>query len=129
VTLLDITNGDFFQGYQIFGSIGRRYDGIVTELYALVLGPGNVTISGSLRVFWFHADRPGQDDFRLWNAGITNETMYLLLSTVNASVVCMASQDSPGIPEQTDHTRQIVGNILVIGFGIFLLITAFKKFR
>jgi hypothetical protein len=129
VTLLNITNGDFFQGYQTFGSIGRRYDGIVTELYSLILGQGNITSSGSLRVFWFHADRPGQDDFRLWNAGITNETMYLPLSTLNASVVCMASQDDPDIPETQDHTRQIVGNILVIGFGIFLLIAAFKKFR
>lgn len=128
VTLLNITNGDFFQGHQIFGSTGRRYDGIVTELYALILGQGNVSSNGSLRVFWFHADNPGNGDFRLYNAGITNETMYLSLSTVNASVVCTAAT-GPDIPEPQDHTRQIAGNILVIGFGIFLLIAAFKKFR
>lgn len=99
-SVLSVVEGDFFDGYDVFfndGTIDNTH-GVVSTLYGLILGPGNVTSDGTLFTLQCKAKNPSSDitsPVTLSNAGITNESDYLVLSILNSSVFVEASESSP----------------------------------
>lgn len=88
--------GDYFEEYVVqnkfyFNSgIIDNQAGIVSQLWGLILGPGNVTGSGTILYLNCTAKDPSSDltsSIVLSTAGITNETQYLDISIVNASIL------------------------------------------
>jgi hypothetical protein len=78
--LLDITEGDFFDGYLTFPVMKED------ATYSLIVGKGNVTTQGVLASFLFRAVQPGQSPVQVSGAGVCNETRYLPLTVINGSV-------------------------------------------
>lgn len=88
--------GDFFDyyitenKYYFNPGIIDNQAGSVSQLWGLILGPGNVTGTGTLFTLNCTAKNPSSD-LTTWvtlpMAGITNETMYLDVSVVNASLI------------------------------------------
>ncbi|MCD6365501.1 MAG: hypothetical protein J7M14_06460, partial [Planctomycetes bacterium] len=98
-SVLSVTTGDFFEGYQSFNSSGSidNTNGFVTELYGLIIGPGNVTAKKTLLTLHCQAKNPSSDvtsAVSLLHIGITNESGYLAVSSVNASLVVEAAESS-----------------------------------
>lgn len=88
-------HGDFFDEvndntpFSSNGTIDNN-NGMITDIYSLIVGDGMVSTEGTLYSFTVEALSPIQDTttwINLSNAGITNETMYLPLETQNRSLL------------------------------------------
>ena len=152
LSLVNITEGDFFDGYQTFfianGSIA----------YDLTLGRGNMTDeNGSLAHLCFLALAPGITQVSLLGAGVTNSTQYTSIGVLDGTVIVMGVTGSRlwntikegdntfGGPvvihgwsmfrnhtarHPTDQTWSVfLGVVAAIGFAVFLVVAALRKFR
>jgi len=87
--VVDVTEGDIFDGFTTFFNPGiiDNTNGIISEIYGLIIGTGNVTNPGSLININFTAgDTTASSIIDLVNVGITNETSYVTV-TVNDGLV------------------------------------------
>lgn len=92
-----VTEGDMFDGYETFFNSGtiNNNNGMITSVFDLIVGTGNVTSSGYLVNISFTAQGvSGTCPIQLVNAGVTNEEEYLPLSVTNSSVQIDASAPS-----------------------------------
>lgn len=90
-----VVEGDFFSGFSTFfnnGSIDNN-DGVIKDLYNLVIGQGNVSGSGTIIDVSFIAIGCGSSDLFLFDVGVTNESMYLSSSVVNGSIFVFSRFD------------------------------------
>jgi hypothetical protein len=91
-TLLQVNHvieGDIFDGFTTFFNDGtiENDNGKIIQIYGLIIGPGNVTESGSLVEVTFTSQNSiGSADVGLYNVGITNETSYISVSLTDGSV-------------------------------------------
>jgi len=87
----NVAEGDFFKGYLTFFSPNVKIDnvnGTITNLYDLIMGLGNVTTDGCLINITFTAiDSPSISSIEIQDAGITNETKYLPLTTYDGRIL------------------------------------------
>lgn len=94
----EVTEGDIFNGYQTFFNAGEtdNQNGEITKLYDLIVGQGNVTSVGSFVVIKFIAIGVGTSQIELANTGVTNETQYLDIETINTSFIVHSFFDIDG---------------------------------
>jgi hypothetical protein len=93
LTVTDIREGDIFQGFDTFFNKGtiNNNNGVVTMIYGLILGVGNVTDPGTLVYVDFQAKEAlGQTSIHLSNVGITDEEQYLPVTTTDGSCEVLA---------------------------------------
>jgi chitodextrinase len=95
--------GDFFHGFTNFSSNGTidNNNGIIKDIYSLIVGAGMVSDEGVLFEFTITALQSidSLEDIKTWininNAGITNETTYLPLETQNSFILIHSNYDGP----------------------------------
>lgn len=84
-----VAPGTFFDGYPTFFSAGiiDNTAGTITEIYSLIIGQGNITAPGSLIIINFTGTgTAGVSSIRIYDDGLTNETMYLVHETNDGSI-------------------------------------------
>jgi len=87
---LSVSEGDMFEGYSTFFNPGviNNNDGVITNIYGLIVGLGNVSDPASLVTVTFHAkSNPGLSTLSLVTVGVTNETGYVPIEKQEGSVV------------------------------------------
>jgi hypothetical protein len=82
INAMNISEGTIFNGYQTFFNHGdiNNIDGTITKVYDVILGQGNVSVSGSFAKIKFKAIASGTANISLMDnsfTGICNETGYL----------------------------------------------------
>jgi len=101
-----IEPGNFFEGWQVFYSpnygIIDNTNGTVINSYALIVGLGNTSNSGTLLVYKCTALAVGMSQVQLIGAGATNESKYVDLQVENGSVEVKASK----IPDNNQSQGQ-----------------------
>jgi hypothetical protein len=109
-----IEPGDFFEGWQVFYSpnygIIDNVNGTVINSYALIVGMGNTSDSGTLLVYKCTALAVGMSQVRLIGAGATNETKYVDLEVENGAVLVLKAPDKP-IDNEPDNKPDNKPNI------------------
>ena len=97
----NVSEGDFFQGYQTFFNNGTidNQAGTIINIYDLIVGPGNVTSNGTLVNISFTAKSySGTSAVTLTTVHVTNETEYLLVTMSSASVTVTGGSAPPSPP-------------------------------
>jgi hypothetical protein len=87
---VSVEQGNIFKGYTTFFNPGviNNTTGNITQIYNLTLGAGNmVTNPGSLVKIKFNNISRGQSSLTLNNVGITNETIYIPITTINGIII------------------------------------------
>ena len=85
----EIMQGGFFDGFDTFPSpnpIIDNVNGSITRFYSLIIGQGNTSNAGILSTIRFMANRQGTTNLNITMIGLTNETMYLPVKTVNGTI-------------------------------------------
>jgi len=88
--VLSVSEGDIFEGYPTFFNSGiiDNNEGVITNIYGLILGIGNVSDQGSLVSVSFHTkSNIGVSTLSLFNVGVTNEVGYLSIETQNGEII------------------------------------------
>lgn len=131
LSLVSVNTGGFFSGFITFQATGLNdhKNHMIKNIYGLIMGQGNVSSPGVLIVLYFHADHEGNGTIGLYDAGITNETRYLSLTVVNGTISTYHKEASSEIKNNEGKINNLPGQILVIGFSIFILIAIFKRLR
>jgi hypothetical protein len=120
-----ISCGDFFHQYEAMFHPGafNNTDGKIINVYALILGWGNVTEPGNLSVIKFHVLKRENTTVELYDQGICNSTKYLNLTTNVGNIVFL---DGDPIVNDTDNdTTNRTGTWLTryFGYNLFSNIT------
>jgi len=94
-----ISEGSFFGNYSTFFNDGNidNTNGMITEIYSLILGTGNVIGNGTVFSIQCQAKTLSSDlvsSVSLSQVGITDETGYLSVSVINASLLVEADESS-----------------------------------
>lgn len=99
ITIQSVSEGDIFSGFETFSNNGTVNNtiGQLNDVYAVIIGSGNVTDSGSLLTVTFEAVGTGTAWINLSDVGATNETTYVTVSTSNDN--CEIDGDSPTITD------------------------------
>lgn len=109
-----IEPGNFFERWQVFYSpnygIIDNVNGTVINSYALIMGMGNTSDSGTLLVYKCTALAVGMSQVRLIGAGATNETKYVDLEVENGAVLVLKAPDKP-IDNEPDNKPDSKPNI------------------
>ncbi len=87
---LSVSEGDIFEGYPTFFNSGviDNAEGVITNLFGLIVGPGNVSDPGSLVSVTFHAkSNAGLSTLSLVNVGVTNEMGYISIEKQNGVII------------------------------------------
>ena len=90
--LLEVTmiiEGDFFTGYDTYFNDGLidNQNGKITDVYGVILGPGNVSSSGTFATVMFTAkDKATNTSLLLSNVEVVNETHYVDIVVSNGTV-------------------------------------------
>jgi len=104
-----IEPGNFFEGWQVFYSpnygIIDNTNGTVINSYALIVGLGNTSNSGTLLVYKCTALAVGMSQVQLIGAGTTNETKYVDLEIENGAVLVLKAPDEPIDNEPDDKPK------------------------
>lgn len=131
LSLVSVNTGNFFMGFVTFQATGvsDQKNHMIKNIYGLIMGQGNVSSPGVLIILCFHADQEGNGTIGLYDVGITNETRYLSLTTVNGTVNVYYKEASSETKNNDGRINNLPGQILVIGFSVFILITIFKRLR
>lgn len=89
-----VKEGNFFDGYQTFPVMGTisNANGIITNIYNLIVGQGNISASGILVSINFTAKSEGNASIELYDVGICNETKYLTNIVNNGYVIITPEQ-------------------------------------
>lgn len=122
-----VDEGGFFGELDVFGSphmgIINNSNGVIKNIYEVVIGQGNVTSDGVLFTVNFTALCNGSAFVELYDVGLTNETRYLPVDVWDGLVIVdgilydepdeMPSQDDspkddllPGADDKTDAGKQ-----------------------
>lgn len=74
-----VYEGDIFGTYSTFFSAGiiNNTAGTLINIYNLIIGPGNVTLPGSLVIIHFNYTSLGGSAIHIYGGGVTNETKYV----------------------------------------------------
>jgi hypothetical protein len=86
---VSVEEGNIFNGFSTFFNSGtiNNTQGLITKVYGLIIGTGNVTNPGTIATIHFNATlNTGTTSLCLFNVCVTNETEYLSISTNNANV-------------------------------------------
>jgi len=88
IEMLEVEEGDFFSGYPTFFNSGETENGSLKKVYDLIIGQGNITEEGTLVIITCKSLFPGDTEIHFFPdwTGVTNETMYLPLTTVNSTI-------------------------------------------
>ena len=84
-----VVEGDIFNGYNTLfnGGIIDNEAGYIEMIYDLIIGPGNVTNSGTfIRISFTAKQNIGTSSIDLLNVGVTNETSYLPINVTNGNI-------------------------------------------
>jgi hypothetical protein len=129
LSLVSVNTGGFFTGFITFQATGKHDHSLhlIKDVYGLVIGKGNVSRTGVLIILWFHADSAGNGTISLYDAGVTNETRYLSLTVVNETINVYQKETSAEIKNNDRKINNLPGQILVIGFSVFILIAIFRR--
>lgn len=129
LSLVSVNTGGFFTGFITFQATGINdiKSCSIKNVYGLIMGQGNVSFPGVLIRLYFHADAIGNGTISLYDAGITNETRYLSLTVVNGTINVDHKETSAEIKNNDRKINNLPGQIVVIGFSIFILIAIFKR--
>lgn len=105
-----VDEGRFFGELDVFGSphmgIINNSDGLIKNIYEVVMGQGNVTSDGVLFTVNFTALRNGSSSIELIKFGMTNESMYLPVEVWNGLVtVDGVLSESDGSPSQDESPK------------------------
>lgn len=90
LTVNSVAEGNIFDGYTTFFNDGTidNTNGVIDQIYGLIIGKGNVSESGSLVMLSVTAKNSvGSSPISLFNVGITNETEYIHVSYTNGTVL------------------------------------------
>lgn len=109
-----VSPGDIFNGFSNFTSTGTidNINGTITEIYSLILGPGNITTPGTLLRFncTILTSSSNQTTWiNLSNVGITNETCYLPIIIENTSILVNETITYDPYIENVSPTNQSTG--------------------
>jgi hypothetical protein len=128
-SLLEVSDeaiGDFFDGFTIFSSTGSvdNTNGLITGVYALIMGDGDVSSEGVLYSFNVTALETIGDktaSVQVFDMGITNDTRYLPLTTQNLSVTVNTSYHGPYIrsPDPVDGSTGVSKSISELEIYLF----------
>lgn len=100
VRVNSISEGDFFSGYTTFFNSGviDNSAGRVINVYNLIVGPGNVTESGSfLTISCTARTASGTSALTLYDVRLTNESDYLPISISSGSVTITGGSSPPPV--------------------------------
>lgn len=115
-----VTEGNFFSGYPTFFSPNVTIDnvnGTITKLYDLIVGQGNVTGPGTLITINFTSIAlSGVSLIQISDAGVTNETEYLNLSTYGGEIQLYGDY-YPWDINHDGRTDYIDASIIVLHFS------------
>ena len=91
---VEVTEGDFFDGYQTFFSEGiiNNQLGTIINLYDLTLGQGNKTTEGTILNIEFMAVHTGYCEISPYSFGVTEETHYLETPTLDNATIFIYSE-------------------------------------
>jgi len=100
-TVNNVSEGDFFDPFDTFFNAGviNNSTGMISDVYGLILGPGTVDNSGVLISLNCSILSEGSCPVEITNIGITNDTIYLSVTSVNGTVV--VDQSGPEINSKT----------------------------
>lgn len=87
-TVNSVTEGDFFNGYDTFFNNGTidNIDGMISDVYGLIVGSGTVDSAGVLISLSCTVVSEGSCAVTITSVGLTNESAYLSVNTVNETV-------------------------------------------
>ena len=94
-----VTEGGFFQNYTTFFNAGNIDNavGSIADVYGLIIGPGNVSDSGSLITISFTAKQnSGTSSFSLNGVGVTDESGYISVGVNEGSVTVQGGSSGGG---------------------------------
>jgi PKD repeat protein len=102
-----VSEGNIFNSFPTFFNSGNidNSEGIISNIYGLILGLGNTSISGTLCSINFSSKVDYGNSFIQFNrvgewTGIVNETGYLPISVVDGSVTIVEEYVPPGEPPE-----------------------------
>lgn len=100
-TVSSVSEGDFFSGYTTFFNDGviDNTGGSISDVYGLIVGAGTVDSSGVLISLSCNVVSEGSCDVEITSVGLTDESAYLTVSTVNDTVVI--DQSGPEISSES----------------------------
>lgn len=108
LTATSLIAGDFFMGKPVFSSpncVINNTDGTIINIYALTVGKGlMVTQPGVLFSISFTALQNGTSPIGIYDAGVTNDTRYLPLKTINGTVTINGIWNPDNDTEPDDNT-------------------------
>lgn len=99
--LLSFEYGDFFDGFLTFdGNVTNdNQQGLLYDIYSLIMGQGMVTNQGVLFTANFKVfDCSGDTTVEIFDVGLTNETSYLSITTMNATISINSDNQAPFSP-------------------------------
>lgn len=100
-TVNSVVEGDFFTGFDTFFNNGTidNTAGSITDVYGLIVGSGMVDSSGVLVQLNCAVVSEGSSTVEITSVGLTNDTMYLSVNTVNETVT--VDQSDPEISSES----------------------------
>ena len=87
-TVNSVSEGDFFTGYDTFFNNGTidNTEGMISDVYGLIVGAGTVDSSGVLISLSCTVVSEGSCAVEITNVGLTDESAYLSINTVNETI-------------------------------------------
>jgi len=101
VRVTSVTEGNFFAGFNTFFNAGEidNSAGRIINVYDLIVGPGNVTVAGSLVKINFTAKTTtGTSSLSLYEVRLTNESDYITIEVTSGSVKVSGGSSPPPNP-------------------------------
>jgi hypothetical protein len=97
---ISVSEGDIFDGYPTFFNQGviDNDEGVINNLFGLIVGPGNVSDSGRLVSVTFHAkSNAGLSTLSLVNPGVTNELGYISIEKQDGTITIYNPDNPHGV--------------------------------
>ena len=100
-TVSSVSEGDFFNGFDTFFNQGTidNTGGTISDVYGLIVGPGTVNSPGVLIQLNCAVVSEGNCSVEITDVGLTNNTVYLDVNSVNDTV--SIDQSNPTISDES----------------------------
>jgi len=118
IQINSVSEGTLFAGYNTFFNEGEisNNNGKILDVFNLILGSGNVSTNGScITVSGVAGSSTGQSSIHLYDVGVTDETGYLQISTIDGSIIVQHDIDiSNPIPSDLSSNIDIDSSSLSV---------------
>lgn len=120
----NVIEGNIFKDYTTFFNPGviDNDDGTIIDVYGLIMGMGNVSLSGNLVSISFTSkSNIGVSNITLYDVGITNETDYLPVTSVSGEVIVNTNSDHILIEDESPVNKSVNVDISTLSLNVLVI--------